>query len=119
MLKFLFLAEAVISVAYGVTLIVLPSQVLTLYGARTVAPSAAYMAQLLGAALAGLAVVAWSARDYPDSAARRAIVRSFFVTELLASYVTLGNALTEGASAVPTTMPLMCLGLSGRKDRAG
>ncbi len=81
MLKVLFLAEAVLGVAYGVTLIVLPSQLLTLYGAKTVTPSATYMAQLLGATLIGLAIVAWSARDYADSPVRRMIVRSFFTLE--------------------------------------
>jgi hypothetical protein len=62
------------------------------------------MAQLLGATLVGLASVAWSARDYADSPVRRMIVRSFFTLELLASYVTLGNALTEGANAIVSSL---------------
>jgi len=110
MLRALFLAEAFLSVAYGVTLIVLPSQVLELYGAKAVTGGAVYMAQLLGAPLVGLGLVAWAARNYPDSAARRMILRSFFVTELLSTYVTLGNALTQGAS--PIVWSLVALSVS-------
>ena len=71
---------AVVAVLFGLGFVLVPEQLMSLYGA---APDAGtnYMAQLLGAALLGFAVILWLCKDAEDSPVRQAILLGLFVAE--------------------------------------
>jgi hypothetical protein len=79
-LSMLMTVTALIAAAFGVGFIVVPDQVLSFYG-PDVTPQLEYVAQLFGAALLGFAVLTWTAKNAPDSDARRAILLALFVGE--------------------------------------
>ena len=71
---------AVMAGLFGLGFVFIPEQVLSFYGA---APDAGvnYMAQLLGAALLGFAVILWLCKDAEDSPVLQAILLGLFVAE--------------------------------------
>ena len=73
---------AVISAAFGLGFVLMPGQILPIYG---VEPDAALrlIGQFFGAALLSLALLSWLARNLSDSEARRAIVLALFVGETI------------------------------------
>ena len=75
----LMIITAVITAVFGIAFVVAPAQFVSLYGV-TADASLRYVGQLFGAALVGLAVLAWSARNASDSEGRRAIILAFFVS---------------------------------------
>ena len=74
--------NSVAGIVFGLGFIFAPTQTLSLYGHT---PDAAlnYLAQLLGAALVGFAVLTWAARNTRDSGARRAILLALAVGYIL------------------------------------
>ncbi len=73
---------AVVSAAFGLGFVLMPGQLLPIYG---VEPDAALklIGQFFGAALVSLALVTWLVRNLSDSEARRAIVLALLVGETL------------------------------------
>ena len=71
---------AVVAGLFGLGFVVVPEQVMSFYGT---APDAGtnYMAQLLGAALLGFAVILWFCKDAEDSPVRQAILLGSFVAD--------------------------------------
>jgi hypothetical protein len=69
---------AVVALAYGLCLLVLPLNLLSLYGITTGAAQL-FLARLLGAACGVMGLLLWSARSFTEVAARRAFVRAFLV----------------------------------------
>ena len=74
----LMVINAVISIIFGIAFVVLPAQVVSLYGVTAEAPLK-YTGQLFGAALIAFAILTWSARNAADSEARRAIILALFI----------------------------------------
>jgi hypothetical protein len=74
--------NTVIAGVFGVAFVLIPWQVLVIYGVQ---PTAAlnYVGELFGAALLSLAILSWSAKDMEESAARQAIVRAFFLGDAI------------------------------------
>ena len=72
-LSALMIVNAVVAAVFGIAFVVVPGQLVSLYGVTGDAPLR-YVGQLFGAALLVLAVVTWLARNAPASAARQAIV---------------------------------------------
>ena len=70
--------NAIIAAVFGLGLVFVPGQVVSLYG-YTADVGLSYTGQLFGAALLVIAVLTWSARNLPDSDARRAILLALFV----------------------------------------
>jgi len=91
-LKIILVINAIVVAIFGIALVLIPAQLLSLYGI-TVDTSLKYMAQLFGAALIGFAVLTWSARNSSDSGARRAIILALFVTAAIGCIVAVLGAL--------------------------
>ncbi len=72
-LRNFFIVKAVITLCFGASFVLAPALLLSMYGV-TLSAAGILLARLLGAALLGYAVVAWSARNAEDSEARRGIV---------------------------------------------
>ena len=95
----LMFVGAVVTLVFGLGFILMPAQVLSLYGV-TLDPSGQFVGRYLGSSFLGIAVLAWLARNAPASETRRAIVSALFVTTVLGFVVALydkfagpGNAL--------------------------
>ena len=81
-LKTLFVISAVVSLVFGVLFVIIPDQVYSWYGVNGDL-QLNYMGGLFGAALIAIGLVAWLARNASDSDARKAIVLSFFIGDLV------------------------------------
>ncbi len=78
-LNTLMVINAIVAAVFGIAFVLLPAQVIQLYGITVDAPLK-YVGQLFGASLVGFAFLTWSARNATDSDARRAIVLALFVS---------------------------------------
>ena len=87
-LKTLMVINAVVAVVFGIAFVLVPAQVVSLYGV-TAGVALKYVGQLFGAVLVGHALLTWSARNATDSDARRAIVLALFVSHGVGFIVTL------------------------------
>jgi len=79
---FLFIYASV-TVFWGVSWLLFPGQLFALYGLQESA-ALKYAGQLFGAALIGLAVIAWSVRITPASEIRRAIILALLLPKCFA-----------------------------------
>ena len=77
-LKTLMIVKAIVCLIFGVILLFFPAWILGLLGS-TYGPGAAITAREYGAALIGVLMLTWLARDAEDSKARRAIITNLFV----------------------------------------
>lgn len=68
----LLIIAAVITLVFGLGFVLLPEQLLSLYGI-TLTAAGIFIARLFGAALIGYAVLNWLIKDTEDAGARRAI----------------------------------------------
>jgi hypothetical protein len=73
---------ALVSAVFGLGFVLMPGQLLPIYG---VEPDAALrlIGQFFGAALLSLAILAWLVKNLSDSEARRAIILALFVGEAI------------------------------------
>ncbi len=78
----LMVINTVLAALYGLAFVLVPTQLISLYGLTVDAPLR-YTGQLFGAALISFAVLTWSARNAPDSEARRSIVLALFIGDAL------------------------------------
>ena len=72
-IKTFFAIFAVLSVLFGVGFVLAPGQVLSNYGVEN-SPTVALMSRLFGGTLLAMAVILWSARDFQDESAVRAVL---------------------------------------------
>src|SRR3979409_1986946 len=72
-IKTFFAIFAVLSVLFGLGFVLAPAQVLANYGVES-SPAVALMSRLFGGTLLAMAVILWSARDFHDAAALRAVL---------------------------------------------
>ncbi len=77
-LRTLMVINTVIAGVFGIAFVLIPWQVLSLYGVQP-NPAINFVGELFGAALIGFAVLTWTARNAADSDARTAIVRALFI----------------------------------------
>ncbi len=77
-LRTLMVINTVIAGLFGIAFVLIPWQVLSLYGVQP-NPAINYIGELFGAALLAFAVLTWTARNAADSDARTAIVRALFI----------------------------------------
>jgi hypothetical protein len=73
---------ALVSAVFGLGFVLMPGQLLPIYG---VEPDAALrlIGQFFGAAILSLAILAWLVKNLSDSEARRAIILALFVGEAI------------------------------------
>jgi hypothetical protein len=95
---FIIIVEVVAGL-FGLGFVFIPEQVLSFYGTAPVA-STSYMAQLLGAALLGFAIILWLCKDAEDSPLRQAILLGLFVAEGVGFVVVLMAQLGGGINAL-------------------
>jgi hypothetical protein len=77
-LSTLMVINSIIAFVFGIAFVVIPWQVLSLYGTQP-SPELNYVSQLFGGALLGFAVLTWTARNAGESDARKAIVKALFI----------------------------------------
>jgi hypothetical protein len=81
--KTLMVIKSVVCLGFGPLLLFLPGPLLILLGS-SFGPGAAITAREYGAALMGIFILTWFARNAVESVARRAIVLSLFVYDAIA-----------------------------------
>ncbi len=102
-----FLAvNAVVGLVFGITLLVIPSYLLTINGVQT-DQAGLVLARLLGAEFIGFNIVTWLARNIGSSSERRFVVLGHTVSEtfgfivaLMAKLSGLGNNMFWGIVAI-------------------
>ena len=72
-IKTYFAIFAVLSILFGIGFVLAPGQVLSNYGVEN-SPAIALMSRLFGGTLLAMAVILWSARDFHDEIALRAVL---------------------------------------------
>ena len=80
--------NAVIAGVFGLALIFVPAEFLSVYGV-TADAQFAFVGQLFGAALFGYGLLTWYARSAGESEARRAILRALFTADAVGFIVAL------------------------------
>ncbi len=94
-LSTMMIINAVVAAVFGVAFVLVPSQLVSLYGIEDASEILLYVGQLLGAAFIGFAVLTWSARNANDSSARRAIVLALLVSDGVGFIVALIGQLAD------------------------
>jgi hypothetical protein len=79
-LKNYFAVFAVLSVLFGIGFVLAPGEVLSNYGVAN-SPAIAVMSRLFGGTLLAIAVILWSAREFRDEAAVRAVLIGFGIAD--------------------------------------
>jgi hypothetical protein len=98
-LSTLMVINAVLAAVFGIAFVIVPNQIVSLYGLEPNAPLK-YTEQLFGAALIAFAVLSWSARKATDSEARRAIVLAIFIGDGISFIVALIGQLGNVVNAL-------------------
>jgi len=84
-----FLAiKAVISLVYGIGMVLIPAAFLPLYGI-TLDPAGTFMARAVGATLIGIGLVCWFARNIADRAGLQDIILALFIADTIGFIVAL------------------------------
>lgn len=101
-LKHLLVINAVIALVYGISYQLIPEKITLLYGVTT-GPGVILNVRLLGAALIGIGLLTWFARNISDSETQRAIILSLLVFCLIGFVITVHGTVTGIMSAVGWT----------------
>ena len=87
-LKTLMIINTIVACVFGVTFVIIPWQVYSLYGIES-SDTLNYMGQLFGGALIGFGLLSWRARNAAKSDALDAIIFSFFIADCIGFVVAL------------------------------
>jgi hypothetical protein len=98
-LSTLMVINSIIAFLFGIAFVVIPWQVLSLYGVQP-SPELNYMGQLFGGALLAFAVLTWSARNADASDARKAIVNAMFIGDSIGFIVALNGQLNNVVNTI-------------------
>lgn len=99
MLRWLFTAQALVDILYGIPLILASGALLSVFGMST-DKTGTYLAQFMGGVFLALGWISWTARDLQDGDARRAIVRASLIASGIGFVTTLLFQLSENPSAL-------------------
>jgi hypothetical protein len=108
MLRAYFSIFAVLSVFFGIGFVLAPGQVLANYGVETT-PALSLMSRLFGGTLFAMAVILWSAKDFRDQAAVRAILIGVCVSDVVNLIVNLRGVTTGTINALGWSSVLIYL----------
>ena len=78
-LKTVFTANAIVALVFGLSFMIIPGTVASLYG-NGLTDAGLYVARLFGAVIFGYCILTWLARNAEESEARKAIVTSLFIS---------------------------------------
>ena len=81
-LRNLMVVKAIVCLGFGVLLLAIPGQLMSLYGV-TLQEGGVLMARLYGASLVGTLILTWFSRNDPGSEALRAAVLGLFVYDAI------------------------------------
>ncbi len=98
-LSTLFAVTAIIALLFGLSFVLIPAMLLSLYGVEVNA-NGIQLARLLGAAFIGFGIISWLVRDSGWTAELRAIVLAFAVTDLLGFGISLTGQLQGISNAL-------------------
>jgi hypothetical protein len=98
----LLIINAVIAFVYGISYELAPVAILSLYGV-TQGPSEIFLARLFGAALIGIGLLTWFARNIPDSETQQAIILSMLVYDIIGVIVAAHGIVSGVMTAVGWT----------------
>jgi len=90
----LLVFTAIVSLLYGLGLLLVPDQLFSFYDVSQ-DPASTLMGRFFGVALLGLGLIAWLARGIDEAATRRAVVPSFLISAL-AGVIVSGHAVYAG-----------------------
>ena len=85
--KHLMVIKALVCLAFGILLLIIPDRLLSIFGA-TLSAGGIFTAREYGAALFGNLFLCWFAKNAAESDARRAIILALFVYDLIGFVVT-------------------------------
>jgi len=86
-LSALFAVAGVIAIVFGLAFLLVPEQLMSQYGLTGGDATLFYIARLFGAALVGIGLMNWSARNSAASSARGAIVQGNLVADAIGTLV--------------------------------
>ncbi len=95
----LLLVNAVVSLVYGVGLVLLPATLLSMYGV-TPGPAVNLASQLFGVELLHVGLICWFARNVSDGPAQRAIIVASLIGQVFGLIVALMGTLSGVFNAV-------------------
>ena len=95
----LLMAGAVVTLIFGLALVLVPGTLLSLYGI-TLNDAGILLARLFGAAFLGYTVLNWFARNASDSEVLRGIVLANLIMDVVGFVVTLLGQLAQVANAL-------------------
>lgn len=95
----LFVINAIVSLVYGISFVLVPTTVLSLYG-MTQGSSEALAGQFFGVALIAIGLLTWFARNVTDSEAQRAIILALLISDVVGIIVALLGTLSGAVNAV-------------------
>ena len=98
MIKNLFMLQALVDVLFGIPLVLATSTILSLYGLST-DRTGTFLGQFLGGTFVALAWISWSARAWPDDAARRVLIRASFIASAIGLVLSVIFQLGPGSNA--------------------
>ena len=87
-LKTLMIINTIVAIVFGVTFVILPAHVYSLYEI-TADEQLVYMGRLFGGALTGFALLTWLARNATSSDAQWAIIYALFTADCIGFIVAL------------------------------
>jgi hypothetical protein len=93
--RYVFVATAIVSFAFGLAFLLVPAQVASLYGAG-LNGAAIFIARLFGGSLVMHALLAWLVRNSAGSPDREAIILAFLTANVIAVVVSM-LAVLDGA----------------------
>jgi len=101
-IKNLMVLNSVVAIIFGVLFVIIPGETLSWYGVEA-GMQINLMSQLFGAALIGIGLVTWNAKNSDDSIARKAIIFSLFIADLIGFIVSLIAQLNNVVNALGWT----------------
>ena len=95
----LLVVNAIVALVYGISFVLAPATVLSLYG-MTQGPSEALAGQYFGVALIAIGLLTWFARNVADSEAQRAIILALLIADVIGVIVSVLGTVSGPMNAV-------------------
>jgi len=95
----LLVFNTIIALVYGISFVLVPTTVLSLYG-MTQGTSEALAGQYFGVALIAIGLLTWFARSVTDSDAQRAIILALLISDVIGVIVAVLGTVSGVMSAV-------------------
>jgi hypothetical protein len=95
----LFIINFVVALVFGLAFVLIPGSLLSLYGVA-LSDAGLFVSRLLGAAFIGFAIISWMFRFTSESGELRAILLTFFVSDIIGFIISLIYQLQGVANAL-------------------